>query len=81
MKEITGIQQTRRYVPVEKVVVPTPDITFQLLDGTHVAAHADELQALHAAGIRRPTVRSQRRCWPVRGPFPGPAPPAGLCPG
>jgi GNAT superfamily N-acetyltransferase len=32
------------------VVVPTPDITFQLLDGTQVAAHADELQALHAEG-------------------------------
>jgi GNAT superfamily N-acetyltransferase len=30
------------------VVVPTPDITFQLLDGTQAAAHADELQALHA---------------------------------
>jgi GNAT superfamily N-acetyltransferase len=30
------------------VIVPRPDITFQLLDGTQVAAHADELQALHA---------------------------------
>jgi ribosomal protein S18 acetylase RimI-like enzyme len=30
------------------VVVPRLDITFQLLDGTQAAAHADELQALHA---------------------------------
>jgi GNAT superfamily N-acetyltransferase len=30
------------------VVVPTPDITFQLLDGTQAAADADELQALRA---------------------------------
>jgi GNAT superfamily N-acetyltransferase len=33
---------------VEKVVVPAPDVTFQLLDGTQAAAHADELQALRA---------------------------------
>jgi GNAT superfamily N-acetyltransferase len=33
---------------VEKVAVPTPDITFQLLDGTQAAVHGDELQALHA---------------------------------
>ena len=32
----------------EKVVVPTTDITFQLLDGAQAAAHAVELQALHA---------------------------------
>jgi ribosomal protein S18 acetylase RimI-like enzyme len=31
----------------EKAVVP-PEIAFQLLDGTQAAAHADELQALHA---------------------------------
>jgi GNAT superfamily N-acetyltransferase len=30
------------------VVVLTPDMTFQLLDGTGAAAHAAELQALHA---------------------------------
>jgi GNAT superfamily N-acetyltransferase len=30
------------------VVVPAPDITFQLLDGTQAAAHAADLQALHA---------------------------------
>jgi ribosomal protein S18 acetylase RimI-like enzyme len=30
------------------VVVTTPDITFQLLDGGQAAAHAAELQALHA---------------------------------
>jgi ribosomal protein S18 acetylase RimI-like enzyme len=30
------------------VVVTTPDITFQLLDGRQAAAHAAELQALHA---------------------------------
>jgi GNAT superfamily N-acetyltransferase len=29
------------------VVVPRTGITFQLLDGTQAAAHADELQALH----------------------------------
>jgi ribosomal protein S18 acetylase RimI-like enzyme len=28
--------------------VPTPDITFQLLDGTQAAAHSGELQALRA---------------------------------
>lgn len=28
--------------------MPTPEITFQLLDGTQAAVHADELQALHA---------------------------------
>ena len=32
----------------EKVVVPATDITFQLLDGAQAAAHAVELQALHA---------------------------------
>jgi ribosomal protein S18 acetylase RimI-like enzyme len=32
----------------EKVIVPTQDITFRLLDGTQAAAHTDELQALHA---------------------------------
>ncbi len=30
------------------MVVPMPDITFDLLDGTQAAAHAGELQALHA---------------------------------
>jgi ribosomal protein S18 acetylase RimI-like enzyme len=30
------------------VVVPAPELTFQLLDGTQAAAHAEELQALHA---------------------------------
>jgi GNAT superfamily N-acetyltransferase len=30
------------------VVVPAPDLTFQLLDGTLAAAHASELQALRA---------------------------------
>jgi hypothetical protein len=28
--------------------VPTAEILFQLLDGTQAAAHADELQTLHA---------------------------------
>ena len=32
----------------EKVIVTTPDMTFHLLDGTQAAAHAAELQALHA---------------------------------
>jgi GNAT superfamily N-acetyltransferase len=31
-----------------EVAVATPDITFQLLDGTQAAAHAADLQALHA---------------------------------
>ncbi len=30
------------------MVVPAPGITFQLLDGPQAAAHADELQVLHA---------------------------------
>jgi hypothetical protein len=37
--------------------VPTPDITFQLLDGTQAAAHADELQALHAEVYDDPPYR------------------------
>src|SRR3989442_11758517 len=28
--------------------MPAPEITFQLLEGTHAAERADELQALHA---------------------------------
>jgi hypothetical protein len=39
------------------VVVPTPDITFQLLDGTAAAAHADELQAVHAEIYAKPPYR------------------------
>ncbi|MGH3673182.1 MAG: GNAT family N-acetyltransferase [Pseudonocardiaceae bacterium] len=31
-----------------------PEITFQLLDGPHAAAHADELQALHAEVYANP---------------------------
>jgi ribosomal protein S18 acetylase RimI-like enzyme len=31
----------------EKVAVPTPDMTFTLLDGVQAAAHSGELQALH----------------------------------
>jgi GNAT superfamily N-acetyltransferase len=42
------------YAGVEKVVVPRPDITFQLLDGTLAAAHADELQVLHAEVYANP---------------------------
>ena len=34
--------------PAEKVVVTTPEMTFQLLDGTQASAHAAELQALRA---------------------------------
>jgi ribosomal protein S18 acetylase RimI-like enzyme len=34
--------------------MPRPDITFQLLDGTQAAAHADELQALHAEVYANP---------------------------
>jgi GNAT superfamily N-acetyltransferase len=30
------------------VIVSTPDITFQVLDGAGAGAHADELEALHA---------------------------------
>lgn len=36
------------------VVVPSSEITFQLLDGAQVAAHADELQALHAEVYANP---------------------------
>jgi hypothetical protein len=35
----------------------TPDITFQLLDGTQAAAHAEELQALHAEVYADPPYR------------------------
>jgi len=41
------------------VVVPTSEMTFQLLDGTQAAAHADELQALHAAAYADPPYRQQ----------------------
>jgi len=37
--------------------VPTPGITFQLLDGPQAAAHADELQALHAEVYADPPYR------------------------
>jgi GNAT superfamily N-acetyltransferase len=37
--------------------MPTPDITFQLLDGTQAAAHAEELQALHAEVYADPPYR------------------------
>lgn len=36
------------------MVVPRPDITFRLLDGTQAAAHVDELQALHAEVYANP---------------------------
>lgn len=34
--------------------MPAPEITFQLLGGRQAAAHADELQALHAEVYRNP---------------------------
>ena len=34
--------------------MPTPGITFQLLDGPQAAAHADELQAIHAEVYAEP---------------------------
>ncbi len=34
--------------------MPRPDLTFLLLDGTQAAAHADELQALHAEVYANP---------------------------
>ena len=46
--------QSHRHRSVEKVNVPRPDITFLLLDGTQAAAHADELQALHAEVYANP---------------------------
>jgi GNAT superfamily N-acetyltransferase len=33
---------------LDKVIVSTPDITFQVRDGAEAGPHADELQALHA---------------------------------
>jgi GNAT superfamily N-acetyltransferase len=39
------------------VVVPAPEITFQLLDGTQAAAHEAELQALHAEVYADPPYR------------------------
>jgi GNAT superfamily N-acetyltransferase len=37
--------------------VPGPEITFELLDGTQAAAHAEELQALHAEVYADPPYR------------------------
>ena len=39
---------------VEKTFVPRPEITFELLDGTQAAAHANELQSLHAEVYANP---------------------------
>jgi ribosomal protein S18 acetylase RimI-like enzyme len=39
------------------VVVSAPDITFELLDGRQAAAHADELQVLHAEVYADPPYR------------------------
>jgi GNAT superfamily N-acetyltransferase len=39
------------------VIVSTPDITFQVLDGTGAGAHADELRALHAEVYSGPPQR------------------------
>jgi hypothetical protein len=41
------------------VVVLTPDMTFQLLDGTGAAAHAAELQALRAEVYADPPLRAE----------------------
>ena len=41
------------------VGVPTSEMTFQLLGGTQAAAHADELQALHAEVYADPHYRQQ----------------------
>ena len=40
-----------------KVVVPESDLAFQLLDGGQAAAHAEELQALHAEVYSAPPYR------------------------
>ena len=37
--------------------MPAPEITFELLDGTQAAAHAEELQALHAEVYADPPYR------------------------
>ena len=37
--------------------MPAPDITFRLLDGTQAAAHAEEVQALHAEVYADPPYR------------------------
>jgi ribosomal protein S18 acetylase RimI-like enzyme len=39
------------------VVVPAPEITFELLDGAQAAAHSGELQALHAEVCADPPYR------------------------
>jgi len=41
------------------VVVPASEMTFQLLGGRQAAAHADELQALHAEVYADPPYRQQ----------------------
>jgi ribosomal protein S18 acetylase RimI-like enzyme len=41
------------------VIVPAPEITFELLDGRQAAAHAAELQALHAEVYAAPPFRRE----------------------
>src|SRR6202161_1709595 len=64
--------------PAEKVAVPAPEITFQLLDGTRAAEHEAELRALHAEEYSAPPHR--RRPRPAPPPAPGAAPPARVRP-
>src|SRR5262245_31720245 len=54
LRTVTAWHQEVLQARVEKVVVPGPGITFQLLDGTQAAAHADELQSLHAEVYTNP---------------------------
>ena len=51
------------------VVVPTSEMTFQLLDGTQAAAHADELQALHAEVYADPPYGRNQDAAPFAGRF------------
>jgi GNAT superfamily N-acetyltransferase len=44
----TNIPIAERHRKLVEDVMPAPDMTFELLDGTQAAAHAGELQALHA---------------------------------
>ena len=62
------------------MVVPRPDIRFQLLDGTQATAHADELQALHAEVYANPLTRAMMmpRCLPTAS---GSSAASRVCPG
>jgi GNAT superfamily N-acetyltransferase len=54
---------------LEVMMVSSPGIAFQLLDGTEAAAHADELQALHAEVYADPPYGRNQDAAPFAGRF------------